>query len=69
MSSPGARGGWSTRITTGNTMADPREEHTLRHGLIMGVERAQQGSMEAAGPEYRNYRRSHRLENCRGVVG
>lgn len=68
MSNPGYRGGWSTPLTTQNTMIDPREEHSLRAGLLGGIERAQKHSMDAIGPEYRNFRRSHRLEGCRGVV-
>lgn len=65
---PGGRGGWSTTITTGNSMADPGPEHTLRYGLLTGIQRAQEHSHEAAGTEYRNFRRSHRIEQCRGVV-
>jgi len=70
MSSPGSRGGYSYgQILTRNLMEDPGPQNTLRYELLTGVQRAQEHSMDPAGIEYRNYRRSQgRLPQCRGVV-
>ncbi len=68
MSSPGARGGWSTSILTKNLMTDPGREISLREGLLSGIAGAQEHIQNPGSTEFRNFRRSHRLERCRGVV-
>lgn len=68
MSNPGSRGGWSTQVLTKNLMCAPKQEYTLRANLLGGIALAQTNKMDALGEEYRNFRRSHRIESCRGVV-
>jgi len=65
--SQGGRGGFSTSILTVNLMADPREQFSMRFGLLAGISTAQKQRVYM-GPENRNYRRSHRTERTRGVV-
>lgn len=65
--SSGFRGGFSTSILTRNLMEDPRQQRSLRGDLLEGIKMAQKHKVHA-GPEYRNYKRSHPLEGCRGVV-
>lgn len=70
MSSPGARGGWSTQILTQSNNTNPGEQNTMRYELLTGVQRAQENRMDATSADYRNFRRSQgRTPSTRGVVG
>lgn len=68
MANPGGRGGWSTDLLTGNLMADPRSQYSMRFNMLAGISLAQHHQVHM-GPENRNYNRSHRTERTRGIVG
>jgi len=65
----GHRGGWSWRrqLVTHNLMEDPQPQRSLKEDLLNGMGTAVKNKVHM-GPEYRNYRRSHRIERSRAVV-